>query len=162
MFQNHTRVIRARWIVPVNTSPIENGWVRVGGGKIHEVGSGRPPSDAVDLGDVALLPRLINAHTHLEFSDLKHPVGTRGIAFTDWIKLVIEKRLTADPGVKDAILLKAQAPLSKSLNLYATQIIESINRNCLAENTSRRYKNIDGFFRIGIEKKNKDPRLQES
>ncbi|MCH1496590.1 MAG: amidohydrolase family protein [Rubripirellula sp.] len=122
MFQNHTRVIRARWIVPVNTLPIANGWVRVGGGKIHEVGSGRPPSDAVDLGDVALLPRLVNAHTHLEFSDLKHPVGTRGIRFTDWIKLVIEQRLTADPEVKDRSIFGGVKELWDSGTIVAGEI----------------------------------------
>ena len=122
MVQNHTRVIRARWIVPVSTSPIENGWVRVGNGRIHEVGSGRPPSDAVDFGDVALLPRLINAHTHLEFSDLKNPVGTRGIPFTDWIKLVIEKRRTVDPDAKDRSISDGAEELWESGTIVAGEI----------------------------------------
>jgi cytosine/adenosine deaminase-related metal-dependent hydrolase len=45
-----------------------------------------------DLGDVALLPGLVNAHTHLEFSNLQQPLGTPRMAFPDWIRLVIGYR----------------------------------------------------------------------
>jgi len=43
-----------------------------------------------DLGNVAILPGLVNAHTHLEFSDLPEPIGTPGMPFVDWIRLVID------------------------------------------------------------------------
>ena len=100
MSRNHSKVIRARWIVPVSSSPIANAWVRVSDGKITEVGSGKPSGDVLDLGDVALLPRLINSHTHLEFSDCKSPIGYPGIAFSEWIKLVIASRFASDPSQK--------------------------------------------------------------
>ncbi len=53
--------------------------------------SGQPP---IDLGDVALLPGLVNAHTHLEFSLLDAPLGEPGLRFADWIGRVIEYRRT--------------------------------------------------------------------
>lgn len=50
----------------------------------------------VDLGNVALIPRLVNAHTHLEFSDCDSPIGTPGIELADWIGQVIAARGQAD------------------------------------------------------------------
>lgn len=38
------------------------------------------------------MPALINAHTHLEFSDLERPIGERGQRFGDWIASVVEHR----------------------------------------------------------------------
>ena len=52
--------------------------------------------DVHDLGDVALLPGLVNAHTHLEFSYLKQPLGEPGMRLADWIRLVIAERGRGD------------------------------------------------------------------
>lgn len=82
--------LRARLVVPITAPPIRNGCVEVRGDRIVAVHS-RPPPGAVDLGDVALLPGLINAHTHLEFSDLERPLGPPG-PFTAWLIAVIENR----------------------------------------------------------------------
>lgn len=46
---------------------------------------------AIDLGRVALIPGLVNAHTHLEFSLLPQPIPTAG-RFTDWIRSVVSYR----------------------------------------------------------------------
>jgi imidazolonepropionase-like amidohydrolase len=54
----------------VSPRPIEHGFVRVAGGVIDAVGpASELPSDAErrDLGDVTLLPGLINAHVHITF-----------------------------------------------------------------------------------------------
>jgi len=59
------RVWAARWIIPVSRDPINGGWIRIEHGRIAEIGAGTPPAGAQDLGDVALLPGLINAHGHL-------------------------------------------------------------------------------------------------
>ena len=84
--------LQARWIVPVDRPPIAGGIVSVADGRIVALGenvSGRPPTD---LGDVALLPGLVNAHTHLEFSLLERPLGTPRMPFADWIREVIAWR----------------------------------------------------------------------
>ena len=62
--------IRARWVVPVSRPPIANGVVTVAGGRVVAVGSDKGDASTYDLGDVTLLPGLVNAHTYLEFSDL--------------------------------------------------------------------------------------------
>jgi aminodeoxyfutalosine deaminase len=84
--------LRARWVLPVDQPPIDGGIVTIAGGRIVAVGenaSGQPPRD---LGDVALIPGLVNAHTHLEFSTLERPLGQPGMAFPDWIRAIVEYR----------------------------------------------------------------------
>ena len=41
---------------------------------------------------MAIIPGLVNAHTHLEFSDLKHPLGEPGMSLPWWIREVIRRR----------------------------------------------------------------------
>ena len=62
------RIISARWIVPIATPPVAGGWVQIDGGRVEAVGAGRPLAGAIDLEDVAVLPGLVNAHTHLDLS----------------------------------------------------------------------------------------------
>ncbi|TWT54189.1 Aminodeoxyfutalosine deaminase [Rubripirellula amarantea] len=87
-----SRLIAARWILPVNGKPIRGGWIECRGQDIVALGKNNPPGKVDDLGDVAILPGLVNAHTHLEFSDFKQPVGHRGIAFDQWIAKVVQSR----------------------------------------------------------------------
>ena len=87
------RAFRARWIVPISRPPIEDGVVAVHGGKIVFAGERRSWHEPViDLGDVAILPGLVNAHTHLEFSELTAPFGQRGESFAKWIPQVVAHR----------------------------------------------------------------------
>lgn len=83
---------RAAWVVPVAGRPIRDGWVAVEHGRVVAVGRDREPSSAdVDLGDVAILPGLVNAHTHLELSYLRDAVPPAD-AFVSWIRGVMAAR----------------------------------------------------------------------
>ena len=56
--------------------------------RVRPHGAGRPtrlPARSVDLGDVAMLPGLVNAHTHLELSYLRDEVPPAA-EFVDWIR----------------------------------------------------------------------------
>ena len=84
--------VQARWVFPVDRPPIENGVVTIDGTRIVEVGTKAAADEVIDLGSVALLPGLVNAHTHLEFSHLRQPLGNPGMSFVEWIRLVIAER----------------------------------------------------------------------
>lgn len=90
------KVYRASWVCSVDRPPIKNGFVEVDSNRITNVGSianyQGPRQRIVDLGDGAIIPGLINAHCHLEFSDLPRPLGEPGIRFTDWIRLIVKSR----------------------------------------------------------------------
>lgn len=80
--------LQARWVVPVASAPIDNGAVVLDGATITAVGraAGVPqPGGArtLDLGDVVLLPGLVNTHAHLELTCLAGQV--KDLPFRDWI-----------------------------------------------------------------------------
>lgn len=82
-------------VVPVEGPPLENGCVVVRGERIVAVGPRRiAEGNIVEHGDAVLLPGFVNAHTHLEFSQLTAPLGRRGIPFHDWVHEVIAHRMS--------------------------------------------------------------------
>ena len=91
-------VYRARWILPISRPPIEGGWLAINDHRVIDLGHAHqsPPTEPIDLGDVAILPGLVNAHTHLEFSYLEAPLGHPGIKLYDWIGEVIRSRQFVD------------------------------------------------------------------
>lgn len=111
--------LRARWIVPVDGPPIENGVVTIVGERIDNLEI-VASNDTIDLGDVVLLPGLVNAHTHLEFSDCEKPLGKRGTPLPDWIRQVIGTRHRTDRDPTAAI----QQGLAESLRCGVTTIGE--------------------------------------
>ena len=88
-----------------------------------EVKSGPPPADAECLGDVAILPRLVNAHTHLEFSALEQPVGTPGISLANWIGLVMASRSQADPETKQQAIQRGLQEMWDTGTVIAGEIM---------------------------------------
>jgi cytosine/adenosine deaminase-related metal-dependent hydrolase len=84
-----TVTYRAKWVFPVDQPAIENGTVTVRNGRIAAVGKQTGVAQVRDLGNVVLLPGLINAHTHLEFSLQERPLGQAGMSFADWIARVV-------------------------------------------------------------------------
>ena len=61
------------------------------GGRILRAGGGAPPGAARDLGEVAILPGLVNAHTHLELSWMAGRVPPAG-TMDEWIRTLMGVR----------------------------------------------------------------------
>jgi cytosine/adenosine deaminase-related metal-dependent hydrolase len=80
----------ARWVFPVSGPPLENGVVEITDGRISAIHNRSVPN-AVDLGNAAIIPGLVNAHTHLELSDVAAPLHPAE-PFTAWLKAVIAHR----------------------------------------------------------------------
>ena len=94
-------IIRARTIVTMNGAPIENGAVAIAGDKITDVGSfaavaARNTGEIVDLGEQILLPGLINAHCHLDYTCLRGKIAPPK-SFADWIRSINAEKAMLSP-----------------------------------------------------------------
>ncbi|MGD0382908.1 MAG: amidohydrolase family protein, partial [Thermoguttaceae bacterium] len=87
--------LKARYVFPVSSGPIANCLVSIRGERIAAVGEHVAADTVEDLGNVAILPGLVNAHAHLVFSGLTKPLGEPGIGFVDWIYLIRRESLKA-------------------------------------------------------------------
>src|SRR3982751_6142262 len=86
-------ILRARFVVPMDGPPVENGAIAASDGRISAVGSerdvrARDAGPVLDLGDVALLPGLVNAHCHLDYTCLRDRIEAPQDSFAEWIKAI--------------------------------------------------------------------------
>jgi len=85
-------MLRARVVLPISQPPIHDGAVLVRGGRIQAVGPWRHLAvqsrvRTLDLGDAAILPGFVNAHCHLDYTDMAG-LFVQPRLFTDWLKLI--------------------------------------------------------------------------
>lgn len=85
-------ILRARLVLPICRPPIENGAVALAGDRIVAVGSwpevaAQAGGPVHDLGEQVLLPGLVNAHCHLDYTDMAGLIPPPR-HFTDWIKSI--------------------------------------------------------------------------
>lgn len=117
-----SRTLTARWIFPVSQPPLERGTITIQGEHIVaiEPHGARPPN--VDLGDAAIVPGFVNAHTHLDLT------GLRGLApptsdFTAWLRMVIAHRRNRTP---EQVQADIRTGLAESLR-YGTTLLGDIS-----------------------------------
>ncbi|MFV0445432.1 MAG: amidohydrolase family protein [Planctomycetaceae bacterium] len=94
-------IYQAQWLTPDCEHLLSPGCLHVRNGIIQQVWEGSD-SSAINLGQVLIVPGLINAHTHLEFSDLAQPLAA-GSPFPEWIRTVIQSRRQRSTNVEVAI-----------------------------------------------------------
>lgn len=85
-------ILRARIVLPVSQPPIRDGAVLISGNRITAVGRWREVSrgrrlEAVDLGDAVVMPGLVNAHCHMDYTDMTGQLPPPKV-FIDWLKVI--------------------------------------------------------------------------
>jgi cytosine/adenosine deaminase-related metal-dependent hydrolase len=123
MSSNKQASVKARWVFPGDADPIADATVEFDDGLVAAIHSANHPP-ALDLGNAAIIPGLINAHTHLEFSDLKQPLGP-ACRFTDWIRMVVAHRRESDVDIDQVI----KAGIAESVAAGTTTIAEIATRD---------------------------------
>jgi cytosine/adenosine deaminase-related metal-dependent hydrolase len=122
----------ATWILPISEPPIRDGWVAVERGRVVAYGALGPAgrrgladgAREVDLGNVAVLPGLVNAHTHLELSYLRDEVPPTS-EFVTWIRGVIAARRRRHDPSGPEILDAVERAVDEAVG-YGTAVIGDI------------------------------------
>ena len=81
--------VAARWVVPVDGPPVEHGVIDVENGRIVAIHQDKG-EHTLTFEDGVVIPGLVNAHTHLEFSSLATPL--RAGSFSSWIRAIVSHR----------------------------------------------------------------------
>lgn len=102
MSETEHMILRAKMVLPMQGPPIEDGAVVVREGRILSVGRWAelesPPAGQVrDLGEQVLLPGLINAHCHLDYSCMKGRVPYAH-SFIEWILALVQLKAATTDG----------------------------------------------------------------
>ncbi len=90
----------AEYVLPITAKPIRQGAILVRNGYIRDVGEADmlklrySDEEVIDYGMAALLPGLIDLHTHLEYSVMRGMV--HDVPYTTWMNSISEKSLKMD------------------------------------------------------------------
>lgn len=118
---------RTAWLLPISQPPIRDAWLQTDQGRIVAFGHSRPgdftPADEIDLGDVAVLPGLVNAHTHLELSWMRDRIPETD-DFPGWIRSVIA--LSRSPHSNTVTIARALAGAIDELRRFGTAVVGDI------------------------------------
>jgi cytosine/adenosine deaminase-related metal-dependent hydrolase len=90
-------IYAARWVLPIDAPPLENGEVVVEDGLISAVRARRiPAAQCRDFGEAVLMPGLVNAHSHLEYTALRGFL--EDVPFFPWIRALTAAKASLSSG----------------------------------------------------------------
>ena len=109
--------LTARWVFPVAAAPLS----AVGSGDGDQIAAVEPHGNRaadIDLGDTAIVPGFVNAHTHLDLT------GARGLTpatsdFVGWLRQVIAYRRQRTP---QQVATDVQVGIEESLRFGTTLV----------------------------------------
>lgn len=128
-----TLSLTARWIFPIDGPVLERGIVTVQGERIVAVEPHRTRSADLVLGNVAILPGFVNAHTHLDLTGLRGRVPP-STDFTRWLRSVVQHRrsLSAEQ-VREDTLAGVRESIAAGVTLVGDISGGGLNWNVLAD-----------------------------
>jgi cytosine/adenosine deaminase-related metal-dependent hydrolase len=118
----HCFTLTGRWLFPISAPPLARGTITVQGTRIQEVEPAGSRTPDIDLGNVAILPGLVNAHTHLDLSGMRGRCPP-GPDFTDWLRAVVRHRRGLSP---EQIEADIAAGLAESIS-HGTSLLGDIS-----------------------------------
>jgi cytosine/adenosine deaminase-related metal-dependent hydrolase len=107
-------ILRAGFVLPITSPPIKNGAVAIDGDRIAFVGTEEEvrvryaDEQIEDLGDAAIIPGLVNCHSHLEITSMRGALDSVEGDFTAWlIRLTELRKAMSDADLEDAAYMGA-------------------------------------------------------
>ncbi|GMV21531.1 MAG: cytosine deaminase [Acidimicrobiia bacterium] len=125
-----SRTVRARWVMPRAGTIWRGGWVQAADGLVTDLGERVAAGTSVDLGDVIVLPGLVNAHTHLELSWLAGKVPPAA-SMDGWLREMMHLRRLGPPG-GDVEVLAAMDTALASARASGTVLIGDVSNTLLS------------------------------
>lgn len=120
------RLLAAKYILPISSEPIENGAVAIEGDEILGVGSRTEiardfaTAEAEDFGEAAILPGLVNCHSHLELTSMRGALDDVEHDFRSWLLKIQEIRSgMSDEDIKSAALAGAREGAAAGVTCFA-------------------------------------------
>lgn len=115
-------IVKGRYVVPVDSPPIDNGCVQISHGLITGIGlSGEhQDSEMVDYGDAVICPGFVNAHTHLELSGLADRVAPSS-DFVDWLRRLVDC-IRAQPPTRENVQEAVRSGIEQSIRSGVTLV----------------------------------------
>jgi cytosine/adenosine deaminase-related metal-dependent hydrolase len=112
--------LAARYVFPVEGPPIAHGRVTIQAGRIAWVGPAKGRRADLDLGNVAITPGLVNAHTHLELAPLEGAARSGAEDALGWLRRVVEQRRSrSDEALRAAVGRHLAASVAAGTTLLA-------------------------------------------
>ena len=120
---------QARWVVPMDGPVLADGAVAVAGDHITAVGPAaellatRQPGTTrhYDHGEGAIIPALVNAHVHLEFTALRHTIAPQK-NLPAWLQTAIDGFSTLEPVEIDQGIQEGIAEMRRFGTILAAEV----------------------------------------
>ncbi|WP_165245398.1 amidohydrolase family protein [Paludisphaera soli] len=133
-----TLSLRARYVFPVDGPPIADGVVAIQDGRIARVGPANERTADLDLGNAAIIPGLVNAHTHLELGSLTDDDGALPAApenEVEWLRRVMAQRRSgsSEEAYRANVARNLRAAIEAGTTLVADTTTAGLSWDAIAE-----------------------------
>ncbi|HMB04106.1 MAG TPA: amidohydrolase family protein [Isosphaeraceae bacterium] len=127
-----TLTLAARYVFPVEGPPIPDGRLTIREGRIARVGPAEGHRADLDLGNVAIVPGFVNAHTHLELDALDE-AAVEGDDEVRWLRRVVgRRRERSESALRATVRRNIEASVSAGTTLVADTTTAGLSWDAVA------------------------------